>query len=56
MADRLESVLDRLVAGQIAARAEARAGKDFTTADAIRDRLAAPGSSWWTARPAPAGP
>ena len=36
-------VLDRLVAAELEARAAARAAKDFRTADAIRDRLAAAG-------------
>lgn len=36
-------VLDRLVSEQIAARAQARADKDWATADAIRDSLAAAG-------------
>ncbi|EFA23354.1 cysteine--tRNA ligase [Bifidobacterium gallicum] len=36
-------VLDRLIATQLEARAEARKAKDFATADAIRDALAAAG-------------
>ncbi|MDQ2624795.1 MAG: cysteine--tRNA ligase [Actinomycetota bacterium] len=41
--DRYAEALDRLVQAELTARAEARAAKDFTTADAIRDRLAAAG-------------
>lgn len=36
-------VLDKLVAAQLEQRAQARAAKDFATADAIRDRLHAAG-------------
>jgi cysteinyl-tRNA synthetase len=39
----LRQVVDALVTGQLAARQQARADKDFTTADAIRDSLAAAG-------------
>ena len=39
----LHAVVDALVTAQLAARQEARANKDFTTADAIRDSLAAAG-------------
>jgi cysteinyl-tRNA synthetase len=39
----LHEVVDVLVTGQLAARQHARADKDFTTADAIRDSLAAAG-------------
>jgi cysteinyl-tRNA synthetase len=35
--------LDSLVQAQVAARAAARAARDFATADAIRDQLAAAG-------------
>ncbi len=53
---RLEGALDSLVQAELQARAAARDSKDFTTADAIRDRLAAAGitiedssgSSRWT--------
>ncbi|GAA1916881.1 cysteine--tRNA ligase [Nocardioides lentus] len=41
--DRLTGVVDSLVTALLAERAEARAAKDFATADAIRDRLAAAG-------------
>ena len=41
--DRLEKAVDVLVAGVLEQRAAARAGKDFATADALRDRLAAAG-------------
>ncbi|MCG2796909.1 MAG: cysteine--tRNA ligase [Cellulomonas sp.] len=37
--DRTATALDALVVAELAARAQARAQKDFTTADAIRDRL-----------------
>ncbi|WP_244930083.1 cysteine--tRNA ligase [Nocardioides sp. W7] len=36
---KLTSAVDALVAGLLEARAEARAAKDFATADAIRDRI-----------------
>jgi cysteinyl-tRNA synthetase len=39
----LHDVVDALVTAQLAARQEARANKDFTTADAIRDSLTAAG-------------
>ncbi|MEO8556452.1 MAG: cysteine--tRNA ligase [Actinomycetota bacterium] len=39
----LHDVVDALVTAQLHARREARANKDFTTADAIRDSLAAAG-------------
>ncbi len=39
----LHDVVDALVTGQLQARQQARADKDFTTADAIRDSLAAAG-------------
>jgi cysteinyl-tRNA synthetase len=39
----LHDVVDALVSAQLEARAQARADKDFTTADAIRDSLAAAG-------------
>lgn len=39
----LHDVVDALVTAQLAARQEARLHKDFTTADAIRDSLAAAG-------------
>jgi cysteinyl-tRNA synthetase len=39
----LRAAVDSLVSGQLQARAEARAAKDFATADAIRDGLAAAG-------------
>ncbi len=41
--DRYAEALDRLVTAELDARAAARAARDFTTADAIRDRLAAAG-------------
>ncbi len=41
--DRAARALDALVAAELAARAAARAGRDFAAADAIRDRLAAAG-------------
>ncbi len=40
---RLTQVVDALVAGLLEQRAEARAAKDFATADAIRDRIKAAG-------------
>ncbi|MBM6700240.1 cysteine--tRNA ligase [Bifidobacterium pullorum subsp. saeculare] len=42
-ADAEHQALDALVAGQLAARAEARKAKDFATADRIRDALGAAG-------------
>ena len=39
----LRGVVDALVGGLLEQRAEARASKDFATADAIRDRIAAAG-------------
>lgn len=39
----LTEVVDALLGGLLAQRAEARAAKDFATADAIRDRIAAAG-------------
>ena len=36
---RLRAAVDHLVAGLLAARAEARASKDWATADTIRDQL-----------------
>lgn len=39
----LRGVVDALVQGLLEQRAEARAAKDFTTADAIRDRITAAG-------------
>jgi cysteinyl-tRNA synthetase len=39
----LHDAVDALVTAQLEARAQARANKDFTTADAIRDSLAAAG-------------
>jgi cysteinyl-tRNA synthetase len=41
--DKLTSAVDVLVAGLLEQRAEARAAKDFATADAIRDRIKAAG-------------
>jgi cysteinyl-tRNA synthetase len=41
--DRLTAAVDALVAGMLEQRAAARAEKDFATADAIRDRIAAAG-------------
>jgi cysteinyl-tRNA synthetase len=41
--DKLTSAVDALVAGLLEQRAEARAAKDFATADAIRDRIKAAG-------------
>jgi len=41
--DRHATALDRLVRAELEARQEARARKDWTTADAIRDRLATAG-------------
>jgi cysteinyl-tRNA synthetase len=41
--DDLRSVVDALVEGMLEQRAEARANKDFATADAIRDRIKAAG-------------
>jgi len=38
-----EEALDSLVQQQLDARAEAKAAKDFSTADALRSRLAAAG-------------
>ncbi|MCB7136897.1 cysteine--tRNA ligase [Cellulosimicrobium marinum] len=40
---RYAAALDAVVAAELAARAEARAARDFATADAIRDRLVAAG-------------
>jgi cysteinyl-tRNA synthetase len=40
---RLREAVDVLVAGLLEQRAEARAAKDFATADAIRDRIKAAG-------------
>jgi cysteinyl-tRNA synthetase len=42
-AGRATTVLDRLVAAELEARAEARAARDWSAADAVRDRLAAAG-------------
>ena len=39
----LTAAVDALVAGLLEQRAEARAAKDFATADAIRDRIKAAG-------------
>jgi cysteinyl-tRNA synthetase len=41
--DDLRAVVDALVKGLLASRAEARANKDFATADAIRDQIKAAG-------------
>jgi cysteinyl-tRNA synthetase len=41
--ERLLEVVDRLVGGLLEQRAEARAARDFATADAIRDRIKAAG-------------
>ena len=41
--DKLTNAVDRLVAGLLEQRAEARAAKDFAAADAIRDRIQAAG-------------
>lgn len=41
--DAAQKALDQLVTAQLAARDEARAARDFATADAIRDQLAAAG-------------
>jgi cysteinyl-tRNA synthetase len=41
--DELRSAVDVLVQGLLEQRAEARASKDFATADAIRDRIKAAG-------------
>lgn len=41
--DRLTDAVDALVAGLLEQRAQARADKDFATADAIRDRIKAAG-------------
>jgi cysteinyl-tRNA synthetase len=40
---KLTDAVDVLVAGLLEQRAEARAAKDFATADAIRDRIKAAG-------------
>ncbi|NTW38984.1 MAG: cysteine--tRNA ligase [Cellulomonadaceae bacterium] len=40
---RVETALDALVRAELDARAQARAAKDWATADAVRDRLAAAG-------------
>jgi cysteinyl-tRNA synthetase len=42
-ADAVRETLDALVRAELAARAAARAARDFTTADAVRDRLVAAG-------------
>lgn len=42
-ADQLTQALDTLVQAELARRAEARAAKDWATADAVRDRLTAAG-------------
>ena len=41
--DELRAVLDTLVQAELARRAQARAEKDWATADEVRDRLAAAG-------------
>jgi cysteinyl-tRNA synthetase len=41
--DALRGAIDHLVAGLLAARAEARAAKDWARADAIRDQLKSAG-------------
>ena len=41
--DRVRTALDHLVRAELDARAAARKQRDFATADAIRDRLAAAG-------------
>jgi cysteinyl-tRNA synthetase len=51
--DDLTEVVDALVRGLLEQRAEARANKDFATADAIRDRIKAAGV---TIEDTPAGP
>ena len=59
--DRSARALDALVTAELAARAQARAGRDFSTADAIRDRLIDAGiavedsaaASWRSPRYAP---
>ncbi|MGV1036840.1 MAG: cysteine--tRNA ligase [Candidatus Nanopelagicales bacterium] len=43
--ERLRAALDALVTAEIGARQEARAGRDFAAADAIRDRIVAAGIS-----------
>ncbi|MCU1432720.1 MAG: cysteinyl-tRNA synthetase [Actinotalea sp.] len=43
LASRAESALDALVRAELEVRAQARAAKDWATADAVRDRLAAAG-------------
>jgi cysteinyl-tRNA synthetase len=52
-ANDLTSVVDALVKGMLEQRAEARANKDFATADAIRDRIKAAGV---TIEDTPTGP
>ena len=47
--------LDALVEERSTARAQARAARDFATADAIRDRLAAAGIAIEDTPPGPAG-
>lgn len=57
--DRYARALDALVTAQLAARAQARAARDFATADAIRDRLTeagvvvedSPTGARWSLRP-----